>query len=255
MPTKAEKAASALREDLATDLLNLGPILVDHGLCGDPGPLYRAASECLRCSGDDWRYSISGLILQVGDGIKGIPPLSAMLACRLDVTVVGLCSRNGQAGDPLRAHAVEIETKLVDSSGHTHVQTWHFDRHIGEVGTPQPELSHPRYHFTYGGRALERHLSTKGFSHFDGILLLDTPRIASPPFDGSLAIDFVISNFAGGKCASIRSKTEYLTIIAKAQRRLWHPYVAALNTHWDKNAPLVKVLPWKSSDVWPQICA
>ena len=79
---------------------------------------------------------------------------------------------------------------LVNGELHPLRSAWHVDTHLfaGEAG----DGVHPRFHFQFGG---------KDFAHLDeairGVLLSEAPRLACAPLDGVLAIDFVLSHYAG----------------------------------------------------------
>jgi len=187
--------------------------------------------------------------MHVGADVKCRPARIQKFECRLDVAVEGLCPPTLQT-DPLLLHQVDIELKAPGAAGKpSFLQAWHFDRHIDEDGIPKP--AHPRYHFTFGGKRLENHLDGFAKQHIDGILLLDSPRLAHPPFDGVLAIDFVLSNFAGAQWQTLRALPEYIRIITYAQERLWFPYVAALHAHWCGDAQAKK--KWLAAKIWPHI--
>jgi hypothetical protein len=132
---------------------------------------------------------------------------------------------------------------------HKHLQSWHFDRHIG--GTFDSKLVHPRYHFSFGGRRLEEHAVASKIPYFDFLLLLNSPRLMHLPLDGVLAVDFVLSNFAAAMWNRLRRQRDYVALIGRAQRRNWKPFASALVAHWPVGA---KELPWQSSDVCPQLC-
>lgn len=246
---KIEAERKRLRSQIGKELVELGNLLRTYNVCSDIVPLQSASSECRDRIDDRWGYNFSGLTMHVGAGVKCRPTRVQRFECRLDVAVEGLCPPTIQT-DPLLHHKVEIELKAPGAAGKpSFLQAWHFDRHSDEDGIPK--LAHPRYHFSFGGKRLENHLDEFGSQHIDGILLLDSPRLAHPPFDGVLAIDFVLSNFAGAQWQTLRALPEYRRIVTNAQERLWLPYVQALHAHWDADAHTKK--KWLAAELWPHI--
>jgi len=240
--TKSE----TVRREIANGLRQFALILNSEGICPDTSPLDKASAACLAGSGDRWGYAMTGLTLRVGTDVKCNPQVPHF-DCRLDVTVEGFCLASADK-DPLRRHDVQIVLKALRKVGPPVLQAWHFDRHIGPCSLPKP--AHPRYHFTFGGRELDAHVrGVCGKSDFDGLLLVDSPRLAHPPFDGVLAIDFVLSSFAGTRWRLLRSQGDYQRIVSASQKRLWVPYVNALAAHWDSS----KTSQWSVLEVWPHL--
>jgi hypothetical protein len=250
MKTKREGNHIAFRAALVRDLEDFGRLLVDYGVCPDPSPLEVAGNACRGLSGNRWGYSYSGLILRVGSDVKCIPSDIGDLTCRLDVSVEGVCDQEGTFNDPLGVHQMQIQLKASrKGSSSAFMQSWHFDRHQDSATANPPIPAHPCYHFSFGGHALKHHLTASGLSHFEGFLLLDSPRLPHPPFDGILAIDFALSNFAGTEWRILREIPEYQRIVQAAQQRLWQPYVRALYEHWWGDTATRKV--WPVARIWP----
>lgn len=186
--------------------------------------------------------------MHVGMGVKCIPTHLVTFDCRLDVEVEGQCPIEPDK-DPLLRHDVQIVLKAPSKgSKPPYLQSWHFDRHIDSINPPNP--AHPRYHFSFGGREMKVHLQQCGKTHADDILLLDTPRLAHAPFDGVLAIDFVLSNFAGKRWRTLCQLDEYRRIVTSSQQRLWQPYVLALYAHWWGDGTKKE---WSAAEVWPHL--
>lgn len=236
----------SVRKEIANGLRQFALILNGEGICLDTSPLDKASASCLTGSGDRWGYTMSGLTLRVGTDVKCKPKVPDF-DCRLDVNVEGFCLQSVDK-DPLRRHDVQIVLKALRKNGPPVLQAWHFDRHIGPCSLPKP--AHPRYHFSFGGRELDAHLQGACRKpHFDGLLLIDSPRLAHPPFDGILAIDFVLSSFAGTKWRLLRNRLDYQRIVSASQRRLWLPYVSVLYAHLDATT----ASPWSAFEVWPHM--
>ena len=249
MPDK-KLSPSQLRSRIARELERFAEILVSETICTDPGPLFGASSDCRDYSGDKWGYSISGLTLHVGQDVECIPTSISSFTCRLDVEVEGLARTVAPQADPLDTHQVQIELKAPNDANPalSFLQAWHLDRHIGSCGDPKP--AHPRYHLSFGGHRLEDHLPV-GRTFFDGILILDSPRLSHPPLDGVLAIDFVLSHFAGTTWRTLSEQPDYRRIINHSQELLWKPYALALYAHWSNDPASKKI--WPIAELWPQL--
>jgi hypothetical protein len=111
-------------------------------------------------------------------------------------------------------------------------------------------FAHPRYHFQLGGYQLERHANNCRLDFFDGLVFLEGPRIAHPPLDGVLAVDFIVSNFGGAQWGAMRKEISYSRVIKSAQRRNWLPYANASCSRWWEKPQSNQ---WAAADVWPQL--
>jgi hypothetical protein len=242
------RAAREHRAQLSKELSDLAALLEFRQVCPDVGPLRAAASQCSNCGGDHWQYDITGLLIPLPHAVVTLPAGTAGVSCRLNVRVHGFCSSADGALDPMdRLSITLILDTSVAASQHRLLQSWHFDRHIGDK---QANFAHPRYHFQHGGGQLQQHANNCGLQFFDGLVFLESPRIAHPPLDGVLAVDFIISNFGGPQWIALRSDITYLRLVAQAQARNWLPYTAATSSHWPKpKSPR----PWSASDIWPQL--
>ena len=236
---------------IARELEEFAGILVSHGICNDPGPFSSASNDCRNYPGNKWGYSLSALTLQVGQNVKCIPNHVSTFSCRLDVEVEGPTRTTSPQADPLSKHQVQIELKAPNktNSAASFLQAWHFDRHPRSLSEPKP--AHPRYHLSFGGNRVRDHLSAIGKPYFDGLLLIDSPRLTHPPFDGVLAVDFVLSNFAGTAWRTLSEQPDYRRIIIHSQEMLWKPYALALYAHWSTDPASKKI--WPIAELWPHV--
>ncbi len=109
-----------------------------------------------------------------------------------------------------------------------HKTSWHFDYDT----TLSSEFIHPCFHLTHGGKLMDD-------VDFGKTLLLPVPRIAYPPMDFVLGIDFILSNFLKkAKYEKLRSKKEYNAAVKNSQEWLWKPYMQTIANHWDKRIEL-----------------
>lgn len=249
----AEKRLTAkdLRTKVAKDLEQFAIILQAEGICADVSEFFRASSICQSYPGDKWGYSISGLTLQVGDSVKCIPTHIKKFTCRLDVLVEGSSGSFPPQSDPLQKNQVQIELRAENGRNRAmpFLQAWHFDRHPGSCSSPK--TAHPRYHFSSGGNRIKAYLGQIGKAHFDGVLLLDSPRLAHPPLDGILAVDFILSHFSGTDWRRLSQLPDYQRIVSCSLSMLWQPYALALFAHWSTDYAAKAV--WPIAELWPAV--
>lgn len=216
------------RKAVSTSLVQLYLALTEsaQGVVLNPETLTSAAQAVNRPSKDQcFSYDVSCLRLRVPVPQKTIPS-----ACTGELTIeVDLSIKVD-----LSLNAAESVTELVlslfiTSESGNNICAWHFDRHI--EGGNQTE-AHPLFHFQHGGHALSLHSGLLGNS-----LVIPAPRLAFPPMDAILAIDFVLSNFAGDCWRNLRNNPVYLRLLEEAQRAFWTPYFTTLASWWDRGPP------------------
>lgn len=203
--------------------------------------LRSAANAVLRGNKSLWAYELHGLQLRVDVPQNTLPAACpGPLLLDLNFEIEGTFQFND---------GVEFVTKLIlelaiRSGSGEHLCAWHFDRHIGDGDAP-PTEAHPLFHFQHGGHAMKPYADFLGSS-----LLLPTPRLAFPPMDATLAIDFVLSNFSGTSWNGLRDEAVYCRLLRDAQLRYWRPYVLRLAEWWGPQGtkPTEKILA-----LWPQL--
>lgn len=95
------------------------------------------------------------------------------------------------------------------------------------------DYTHPQFHLTFGGDKMKRYFEHEPEADFGRTLLLSSPRIAHPPLDIFLAIDFVLCNFfIKDRYEKIRKDSRYKNTIRQSQDRIWKPYYISLAGHW-----------------------
>ena len=221
--------------------------LLREGVCQDVGPLYAAASEC-RLNGDDtWGYSLDGLTFRIGKQ-KGVVPREVISASlQLWLSLQAYAQNEEDVDDPLSHLAVDVEVRgsTTNDEPGKYLCCWHIDRDLGD-GSEQQEYMHPVYHLQQGGHRISA-AEGRGAAFGDS-LFLDAPRIAHPPLDAILAVDFVLTNYFPQSLLEFRSVGFYRNLVASAQRRLWRPYALAVASYWSEQ---VKG-PWQDMRLWPQ---
>ena len=247
-----KKRAQEYRKLRAEELRRLAQILHDEGIVRDVGPLQSAANmcavSCLRNKLEYWEYDLIDLRFYDtdADSLRHVRPDSVVeLWLELSVTLSGLCLEDSSLEDPFSRLNVDILTKGKNRSGKESICSWHLDKHIRGEGDNPSALAHPEYHFQHGGKKI-RDLSDYGLN-----LLLETPRLAHPPMDGILAIDFILSNYVGEKWKILHSENStYKDLIKSAQDRCWAPYALS-------SATISKLItehsPWSAKSIWPQL--
>jgi hypothetical protein len=254
---KAEQFA----RERANELRSLARVLLDRDLVRDVGPLEHAASLCAvwRSNSDyRWSYDFQGLSfrgLKSADGglRHSRPRCLQQVELELHLELAGTCLDEDEPADPLVRLAIDLEVTGETDHGDILTGAWHLDRHIStprgddpEGGDYDSDFAHPHYHLQYGGRRVW----DKSDPEFGTHLLLEPPRIAHPPLDGVLAVDFVLSNYFGPQWRLLRSESPvYNELVAGAQRRLWRPYALATAAHW---APYGE-REWYAEAIWPQL--
>lgn len=236
----------AFRKQLAAELRLLGGVLDRNAseVCFDTGPITQAASMCGSSKpygSESWGYQVDDLKFRVKTPQKVIPnSVGDYLHVVMNFKIQGKCSHNFP--DLIKLLEFSI---VVSTDDGAYLSSWHFDKHIvSDDGQDEdPEDAHPLYHFQYGGK----NLSPLGGNH-GGILILPSPRIGHPPMDVVLAIDFILSNFAGVHWKKLRDKPDYSKRLSEAQDKYLRPYIENMMSWWNagRESDYVKSL-------WPHL--
>lgn len=255
------------RKSRAQELRILGRILLDEGIIKDNGPFEIAAGACQASRDNNWKYKIDSLQLAeavlVDMRMRHTRPKSATkYVVILSVSVTGVYTDDVDLSDPFEELVVNIEIHATDNEdAHDYdykswplLCAWHLDKQPPKKTHDVDHFVHPVYHFQYGGQRIWDR-DYQGFNYGDH-LLLESPRIAHPPLDGILAIDFVLSNYYGEKWNKLRSisdsSSSYKDLLADVQHRVWRPYSIATANHW-MATPAQR--QWSSDLIWPQLAA
>jgi hypothetical protein len=247
------KAANRLTkkylDDRRNDLRSLAQILDGRGIVQTVDPLKEAAREIRGGDALDWKLHIRGLRFNVSkkgdlEAQRHAKPADlSSIRLQLDIKLTGRCLHARSHCDPFRRLSVECVAtgrSAGDPAGRYH-SVWHLERHDPEKSGA--DLAHPAYHLQYGGMRLPQ-LGWMG-NH----LLLDSPRVAHPPLDGVLAVDFVVSNYFPGLWRDLRRNVKaYKELVDQAQERYWRPYALASVARWTTNDD-----GWDGDEVWPQV--
>lgn len=227
-------------EIIGNDLCKLAEKLISYGLCDDTSALNTAGQQCLNpaLAPNTWSYNLEKIVFKI-DPVGGqLPFNSEDISISLSIKISGSIYDNiKNIQNPLNSLLFDIEIEGFRENVNTQdvdvlYSSWHLDRHIFSDGDGTPKYSHPLYHFTYGGDKME----AKG-DIYGNCIVLPTPRIAYPPMDAILGIDFILQNyFHKEKISDIIQDTEYIEMIQRAQERLLKPYYSSIMSYWDKES-------------------
>lgn len=202
--------------------------------------------DCPAESGEEsyeWSYELRDLALAVS-GLRHPMPRGAsfgtgLLTCKV-TEYFAPARRNGVDGImPVKSVELNfvVDGKL-EAEGETHslIACWHVDTHVedqtekpgdGEPAREDNHALHPLFHYQFGGRKLR-----DAAPLVRGVLVLDAPRLPIPPLDLNLAVDFVVTNYAGANWKVLRRDTQYVHPVQASMRRIWAPYYACLANHF-----------------------
>jgi len=215
-----------IKRGIAADLLALFKVLQEDktGVVVNPEVLTSAANQALRGSKDEsWSYEVADLQLKVDIPQKVFPAnCGKWLNIHIDLDLKGSCS--DKSDDCITDLVLQIK---IETDTQQKICSWHFDRHIGD-SSDAPDEAHPLYHFQHGGHAMKDIHGSLGRT-----LLLPAPRLAFPPMDAILSLDFVLSNFAGQSWQELRNESTYTRLLKESQMRHWRPYIKQLASWWD----------------------
>jgi hypothetical protein len=251
MATKAQE----IRDDLSDELLSLAQVLENNVPSFDGGSLKQAASDCkspTEYGSSSWGYHVpplSFLGYEPSSDLRPKPAKNNALYLEMELKIAGVCDRLGESSqDPL--HHLKIDLSVWGRSEERRLlSAWHLDRHIFEEGDSMYS-DHPRYHFQFGGERLWEEVGDYGH-----VLVPEPPRIAFPPMDAVLAVNFVLANYFGDEWSSLvdleDGNDEYRELVAEAQNRLWRPYSESLSSAW--NPGPLDDHDWSPGAIWPQL--
>ena len=232
----------------ARELRVLADILSSNEVCQDVSPLLGAESKCRGGTGDTWDYEVERLLFRLSNLKHPVPSKVFDVTLELSVKVSGRCISDDEVRDPFDTLEFDmfINGRYNNDAGQLIrvVSAWHLDREPGTPGGVQ-KFTHPYYHFQHGGR----HVWNTGFD-FGAALVLEPPRLAHPPMDAILGIDFVLTNFFVSSLLGFREERQYEDMLRTAHARVWRPYAQALAQAWRHIPDDGK---WKCKELWPQM--
>jgi hypothetical protein len=234
---------------MASELRTVADILLKSNLVRDPSPLLSAASKCTAPNPDrdQWEYECVGLLFVVNNEHMSkyrntIPGNLMEIEIELNVRARGKCRDRTSCDDPF--DILEVDCRIeAHAQGGPFVCAWHLDRNQGDADEASRHFAHPCYHFQFGGRRLPRDL---GYGRF---LFIESPRLAHPPLDAILAIDFILTNYFPNTWRDLHSDNQrYMRAVREAQHRCWGPYATTTASGWASGDP-----SWTAEAIWPQL--
>ncbi|HEY0056942.1 MAG TPA: hypothetical protein VGB63_16445 [Pedobacter sp.] len=220
---------------IGDNLSSLATILSDAGLCHDVGPLNHAGNFCSKnASETDYSYKFNYLEFNIPNQSGVVPALCYQLKLRFSIDITGVIDtgEDNTVKNPLKALAFDLELSGVGLTEEADEMclhsSWHLDKHIRGEKDGATKFSHPEYHLAFGGHKMEANDGMYG-----GSLIMPTPRLAYPPMDAALGINFILQNyFHKDTIASVLLDPIYQRIIVESQERLFIPYAKSFYSNW-----------------------
>jgi hypothetical protein len=237
--------ASKYWKDQATNLLYMAQLLSRKipAICLDVGPMQSAGNRCLaNIKKGRYSYYMDRLSFKVSS--SGHIPSDAPSNVEIFLSVRASSLREVKVYDPFSLLEFNIE---IEAHGNVtkHLGAWHLDRHITSDEETDALDVHPLYHFHFGGNAIKQIQNDVG-----RILVLEGPRIAHPPMDVLLGIDFILSHFAGGAWRHLKEDTTYKSYLKPSQDFLFKNYISSLHSHFGTTATRTAGM---ATALWPNL--
>jgi len=239
---------------IASDINDFAQLLETHKVIQDAKSLYEASSKLQNSQNvNQWRYECGNLKFSVEGAVAGsIPQPLSLTEIIFNISITGVFqNKENSFINPLIQLNFDIELegfRDLENKIDNYFASWHLDKHLG--GTNRPTYVHPEYHLTFGGNKLEE----KGIENFGSTLILSSPRIAYPPMDVILGIDFILHNyFPLEEVSKLLDEPKYKEIVSKAQERLWKPYFLSLSTKWNNTPNITYEQGFEYFDLNPHI--
>lgn len=242
------------RHELANDLLVLSGLLEKHYI--NTGQIRQAATQLKdenrvpKVQQSDtvdyelWGYDVKNIEFNFYEAPSHTHPEDLKsITLKFDITLIAKYVKNYTHSDPLK----HLEFNVVVTgfkNEKEHIISYHLDRHPESKN--EPLVAHPKYHFQFGGRKLDKRNKDFGQS-----IILDSPRLMHYPMDIILGIDFIISNFFPEIWDKLKKENDYVTLISGYRDRLMKPYFCSLTSHW--MGMLNGSSDWRTSEICPQL--
>lgn len=229
----ADRSSASEIKTIGDDLCKLADILITEGICINTGSLDAAGNSCSKSASESlWGYKFFNLDFNIDEVGSSIPVGCTDLVLRFSIDIEGIPPLEKIISNPLSKLKFDIEIlgSFHDENKDEIVplhSAWHFDKHIHKDGDALTKYSHPEYHIAFGGEKME------GKDIYGSTLILPSPRIAYPPMDAPLGINFILQNyFNKKKNKRILNNPIYSQIIKNSQNRLVLPYAQSFISKW-----------------------
>jgi len=248
-----QKRATEFRKARQNELLRLASVLENRNLVRDSQPLRSAAALCVKRdvkNGEEfWGYNFDSLEFTKFDDESfrhSRPENSVIDSLELGMTLSGPCLDDNAPDNPFIELNGDIVVSGLTADGEKTLKcAWHLDKHIRDEKSAEPTLVHPEYHFQHGGK------NVRLLDNYGSHQILESPRIAHPPLDAILFVDFILSNYCGTEWKSLRMEdSTYKELVVSSQERCWAPYALATAV---VSKTITSTSPWPAKEIWPQL--
>lgn len=254
MASKIPSNVLLYREELASDLLSLVKHLEKYSI--NTGGILKAVkqlkdkNEVKKIEPDDpVNYSFYGYDVNDIEFYFNAPPSHTHpenlenISLKFDITLIGQFEECYSHIDPLKH--LEFNIVVIGFKDQKeHIISYHLDRHP-ECENESKE-AHPKYHFQFGGRKLD-----KKNKNFGQSIILDSPRIMHYPMDIILGIDFIVANFFPDTWIELKKDGEYVSLISDYREKFMKPFFCSLAGSWP--GMITGKTFWNSNEICPQI--
>ena len=254
MDSKIPNDVMLYRTKLASDLIDLSKHLEKYGI--NTGGIRKAVSQLKDPTrvdkinqSDPVDYSFYGYDVNNIEFYFTAPPSHTHpedlenISLKFDITLIGQYDAKYSHSDPLK----HLEFNLVVlgfKNEKEHIISYHLDRH--PEGENESKEAHPKYHFQFGGRKLDKRNKDFGQS-----IILDSPRIMHYPMDIILGVDFIVSNFFPDIWEELKKDGDYVSLISIYRDKYMKPFFCSLAGNW--TGMINGTAQWKSQEICPQI--
>ncbi len=218
------------KELIARDLYEMAELLLSYKLVKDAGAIY-AASQKVRTTStrESWKYACNNLTFSINNSISGTIPVGVnYLEVIFNISIEGKYIQEKIYQNPVNALQFDIELHGLNDKSPSLYGAWHLDKHIFQAGDGPNKFIHPEFHFTFGGNKMELMGDV-----FGDCLIISSPRLAHPPMDAVLGIDFIIQNYVSYETRKhIVQDPRYRQLVYHSHLRLWRPYFSSLFKAW-----------------------
>lgn len=189
----------------------LAGILQKYNICGDVSPIYNALGKLNTTN----QFVLEELRMDFDAAPRNTRPILNLIYVELWMNIPNddFLDRNKWENYSFKMKIIGTDNAFID-----HIASWHLD--FDNSGSAC--MVHPYYHLTYGGQSMDN-------IDLGETALFPVPRIAYPPMDIFIGIDFILQNFLPkNQYNKIREDTNYQCGLQKAQQWLWKPYLSSI---------------------------
>lgn len=250
MANLSQTRCTEYRREISDDLRSFARTSQRLSLFDGYADLVNIAEDLSGKKGKNWSYRLSNVKFSLPDSAVRWPNPASSVLCSMGLTAAGVlesCEITRGLALGITEWQMNLEFSAIDAEGSQWHQFWHFDRHLGGHAME----AHPLYHANFGGHRMQDCRMQNNNTIFTGMMEMDAPRIHLVPMDVVLIVDFILSNFDGEKWSSARRDPSYVSLVAKAQKRLWHSHFHTLCDFF--TSPNIKQSGHSAIELWPNL--